>query len=230
MLSAEHLSVGYDGRAVLEDLNFTVNKGDYLCVVGENGSGKSTLMKTLLGLIPPVSGNISRGDGFAAGEIGFLPQQTAVQRDFPAAVSEIGLSGFAAKLGLRPFYNKDEKERAAKIMQKLGITDIKDKCYRELSGGQQQRVLLARALCAAGSTILLDEPVTGLDPKTTTDLYTMISDLNKNGTTVIMISHDMQAAGKYSSHILHLGESQLFFGPTSEYAETDDGKRFLSGR
>ncbi len=230
MLSAEHLSVGYDGRAVLEDLNFRVDKGDYLCVVGENGSGKSTLMKTLLGLIPPVSGKIDRGEGFAPGSIGFLPQQTAVQRDFPAAVHEIVLSGFSAKLGFRPFYNKDEKAQADKIMERLGITELKNRSYRDLSGGQQQRVLLARALCGAGETILLDEPVTGLDPKTTADMYEMIAKLNKNGTTVIMISHDMQASVKYSSHILHLGDKQLFFGTTEDFVGTDSGKLFISGR
>lgn len=230
MLSAEHLSVGYDGRAVLEDLDFKVNKGDYLCVVGENGSGKSTLMKTLLGLIPPVSGRIERGDGFAAGQIGFLPQQTAVQRDFPAAVHEIIMSGFAAKLGSRPFYNKEEKAEADRIMERLGIKDLRSRSYRELSGGQQQRVLLARALCGASETILLDEPVTGLDPKTTADMYEMIAKLNKNGTTVIMISHDMQAAVNYSTHILHLGDRQLFFGTTSDFTGTESGRLFIQGR
>ena len=193
-LTCKNLTLGYDNRAIQEDLNFSIDAGDYLCIVGENGSGKSTLMKTLLHLQPPISGSIELGDGLKKNEIGYLPQQTLVQRDFPASVREIVLSGCQSRCGWRPFYNKEEKMVAQKAMEKMMIQDLADHCYRELSGGQQQRVLLARALCAAQKILLLDEPVSGLDPRVTAEMYQLIKDLNKkDGITIIMISHDIAA-------------------------------------
>ena len=202
-LICQDLCVGYDGKAVLQDLNFAVFSGDYLCIVGENGSGKSTLMKTILGLQQPVRGRILTLDGLRKNEIGYLPQQTQVQKDFPASVREIVLSGCQGRCGSRPFYNKEEKQLAADAMEKMQIAQLAKRCYRELSGGQQQRVLLARALCATRKMLLLDEPVSGLDPKVTAEMYALIEKLNReDGITVIMISHDIAAAVKYASHIL----------------------------
>ncbi|MBR1650308.1 MAG: metal ABC transporter ATP-binding protein [Lachnospiraceae bacterium] len=226
LLKADSLSLGYDNQAILTDLSFEINKGDYLCIVGENGSGKTTLMKTLLGLQKPYDGTITFGDGLTKKDIGYLPQQTLVQRDFPAAVREIVLSGCQAKTGLRPFYNKAEKKIAEDNMEKMGITHLKDRCYRELSGGQQQRVLLARALCATGKLLLLDEPVAGLDPKVTAEMYALIESLNKEGISIIMISHDISAALKYASHILHIGET-IYFGTKKDYLESSLGRNFL---
>ena len=210
-LTCEHLTLGYNSRIIIEDLNFSINKGNYLCIIGENGSGKTTLMKTLLHLHKPVSGRIITGDGLLPDEIGYLPQQTQVQKDFPASVREIVLSGCQSRCGRRPFYTKEEKQLAAENMEKMGITEFAKRCYRELSGGQQQRVLLARALCATQKMLLLDEPVSGLDPIVTEEMYRLIQQLNKDGITIIMISHDIQAAMKYASHILHIGD-QNFFG------------------
>ena len=211
-ITCKNLTLGYENRAIQENLNFSINAGDYLCIVGENGSGKSTLMKTLLHLQPPISGTIELGDGLRKNEIGYLPQQTLVQRDFPASVKEIVLSGCQGRCGWRPFYNKEDKEIARKAMEKMMIQDLQDRCYRELSGGQQQRVLLARALCAAKKILLLDEPVSGLDPKVTAEMYQLIEDLNKKDEiTIIMISHDIEAAVRYATHILHIGE-HCFFG------------------
>ena len=226
LLKADSLSLGYDNQAILTDLSFEINKGDYLCIVGENGSGKTTLMKTLLGLQKPYGGTITFGDGLTKKDIGYLPQQTLVQRDFPAAVREIVLSGCQAKTGLRPFYNKAEKKLAEDNMEKMGITHLKDRCYRELSGGQQQRVLLARALGATGKLLLLDEPVAGLDPKVTAEMYALIESLNKEGISIIMISHDISAALKYASHILHIGET-IYFGTKKDYLESSLGRNFL---
>ena len=212
------LSLGYEGEAVVEGISFTVNKGDYLSILGENGSGKSTLMKALLGLKKPISGTIEYKDGLRAGGIGYLPQQTQTQHDFPASVREIVLSGNLAKCGLRPFYRKDEKELAMKNLERLGIADLADRCYRDLSGGQQQRVLLARALCAAGTLLVLDEPVTGLDPKAQTEMYELIARLNQEGVTMIMVSHDLNMSLKYAGKILHIGDRrQKFFGSSEEY-------------
>ena len=225
-LSVRDLSLGYDAHSIVEGLNFTVNAGDYLCIVGENGSGKSTLMKTLLRLQAPLSGEILIGDGLQNNEIGYLPQQTVVQKDFPASVREIVLSGCQGRCGLRPFYNKEEKKLAEENMDRMGIKDLANRCYRELSGGQQQRVLLARALCATRKILLLDEPVSGLDPKVTAEMYELIAELNKEGITIIMISHDIEAAVRYASHILHIGK-KLFFGTRDEYLHSDAGKLFL---
>lgn len=217
-LECKNLTLGYGSKTVIENLSFQVNKGDYLCIVGENGSGKTTLMKTILHLIKPLSGTITTGDGLLPDEISYLPQQTDVQRDFPASVREIVLSGCQSRCGKRPFYNKEEKLLAAATMEKLGITHLAKKCYRELSGGQQQRTLLARALCAAQKMLLLDEPVTGLDPAATEEMYELIEQLNKSGITIIMISHDIEAALKHATHVLHIGNGGAsFFGDVKEY-------------
>ena len=225
-LTCQNLFVGYDGKPVLQGLNFEVFAGDYLCIVGENGSGKSTLMKTILGLQPPISGRILTGDGLRKNEIGYLPQQTVVQKDFPASVREIVLSGCQGRCGSRPFYNKEEKQLAEEAMEKMQITQLARRCYRELSGGQQQRVLLARALCATRKMLLLDEPVSGLDPKVTAEMYALIEKLNReDGITVVMISHDTTAAIKYASHILHIGDT-VFFGKRADYLQSPQGRLF----
>lgn len=227
-LTCRNLCLGYDSKVILKDLNFSVNEGDYLCIVGENGSGKSTLMKTILGLQAPISGEISAGDGLKSNEIGYLPQQTVVQKDFPASVREIVLSGCQSRSGLRPFYSKADKALAKENMEKMGITQFSKRCYRELSGGQQQRVLLARALCATQKVILLDEPVSGLDPKVTAEMYSLIDNLNKkDGITVIMISHDIASVLDYASHILHIGKN-VFFGTKEEYLKSDFAKVFTN--
>ncbi|MCR4689873.1 MAG: ABC transporter ATP-binding protein [Lachnospiraceae bacterium] len=227
-ITAKDLALGYDGQVIIKDLNFSVCKGDYLCIVGENGSGKSTLMKTLLRLKEPLGGQILTGDGLKKNEIGYLPQQTVIQKDFPASVKEIVLSGCQGRCGLRPFYNKEEKELAKKNMERMGITHLADRCYRELSGGQQQRVLLARALCATGKVLLLDEPVAGLDPVVTEKMYDLIASLHREGITIIMISHDITAAVRFASHILHIGD-RIFFGTKEAYLKSETG-RFFTGR
>jgi len=214
------LSVGYEGKTIVTDLSFTVNTGDYLCIIGDNGSGKSTLMKTLLGLKSPMSGKITSGDGLSPNEIGYLPQQTVVQKDFPASVYEVVLSGCLNACGLRPFYNANEKQSAVENMKKLGIDNLAKRCYRELSGGQQQRTLLARALCATRKLLLLDEPVAGLDPTATDEMYQIIADLNKSGTSIIMITHDISVIDRYATHVLKIGNGGLmFYGEVADYVQ-----------
>ena len=226
LIKCENLTLGYEGKAILSELNFTVNSGDYLCIVGENGSGKSTLMKTLLNLQSPMDGKILM-EGLKVNEIGYLPQQTALQKDFPASVEEIVMSGFLGRMGLRPFYNKAEKKEAYELMEKTRITDLAHRCYRELSGGQQQRVLLTRALCATRKILLLDEPVSGLDPVATADMYQIINELNKEDhVTIIMISHDISEVAAYASHVLHIGQN-VFFGTKDEYLKSKIGKRLV---
>ena len=227
LLTVEDLKLGYESQVVVDHLNCTVHTGDYLCIVGENGSGKSTLMRTLLHLMPALGGRITAGDGLMPNEIGYLPQQTVVQKDFPASVWEIVLSGCQGRCGRRPFYGKEEKELARENIARMRLEKLTGRCYRELSGGQQQRVLLARALCATRKLLLLDEPVSGLDPKVTAEMYALIEELNREGITIIMISHDIAAAVKYASHILHIGK-KVFFGTKEEYRESDLGRYFLS--
>ena len=228
LLSCSGLELGYEGHTVLRCPDFRVNAGDYLCVVGENGSGKTTLMKTLLGLIKPAGGKIAWGEGLRENEIGYLPQQTVVQKDFPATVREIVLSGCQGRVGRRPFYGKAEKELARRNMERMGLTAMAKRCYRELSGGQQQRVLLARALCATQKLLLMDEPVSGLDPLVTAEMYELIRKLNREGVTIIMVSHDIAAAVRYATNILHVG-NESFFGDIAAYRESAPAKRFLAG-
>ena len=222
------LVLGYDGKVVSSGVSFEVHRGDYLCIVGENGAGKSTLIKALLGLNPPISGSITAPGGLKAAAIGYLPQHTEVQKDFPASVKEIVLSGCLGKGGFSPFYTSGQKMLAARQMERLGITGMQNRCYRELSGGQKQRVLLARALCATEEVLLLDEPVAGLDPMVTKEMYGIIEQLNREGVTIIMVSHDIAAAVHYATHILHLSRTPLFFGKKEDYIKTDTGRIFTS--
>ena len=218
-ISCQNLAVGYDGKEVVQGINFTVRHGDYLCVIGENGAGKSTLIRTLLGLQQPIRGKILLGDNLKQNDIGYLPQQTTIQTDFPASVREIVLSGCQNRLGIRPFYSKKEKKYADEIMEKLQILQLRERCYRELSGGQQQRVLLARALCATKKMLLLDEPVAGLDPKMTEEMYTLIRKINQEEkVTILMISHDLKGVREYASHILKIG-NKPFYGTKKEYLQ-----------
>ena len=226
LLSFENLSIGYENNPVLENLSFAIEKGDYVAIIGENGAGKSTLLKTMLGLIMPIKGQIVFDKEVKKTEIGYLPQQTLAQRDFPASVWEVVISGCLAKNGLRPFYTKQDKALAEANIEQMGLTDLKNRCYRELSGGQQQRVLLARALCSSNKLLVLDEPVTGLDPKVTNQLYEIVGSLNKEGITIIMISHDLSVL-KYANKVLHIGH-QTFFGDKESYYKSQNYQGLLA--
>lgn len=218
ILSCQQLNVSYDQTEALKDITFELNEGDYLCIIGDNGSGKSTLMKSILGLVTPKSGSIQYGHQLRSHDIGYLPQQTVVQRDFPASVFEVVLSGCLNKRGWRPFYSAKEKKRALENLRKLKIEHLKNKCYRDLSGGQQQRVLIARALCASEKILLLDEPVTGLDPVTTENLYQIIEELNKEyKMSIIMVTHDMNSGLTHATKILRLNKEVVFYGTPEEY-------------
>lgn len=220
LLECKNIRLAYENHIVIQNLSFSVGKGDYICIIGENGSGKSTLMKALLGLKSLEGGSIVHGDGLKQNEIGYLPQQTGLQKDFPASVWEVVLSGRINNLGFKPFYSRKDKKIAAENLERLNISNIKDKCYKELSGGQQQRVLLARALCATSRLLLLDEPVSGLDMIATEELYHVMRDLNRHhGITVIMITHDIDRALRDATHILHLHKDEIFFGDKLNYME-----------
>ncbi len=228
-IECQNLKLGYEKQIVAAGLSFRVHKGDYLCILGENGSGKSTLIKTLLGLKKPLGGSLRFGEDIRANEIGYLPQQSQLQRDFPASVEEIVISGCVNRLGFKPFYGKLEKEIARENMEQLGISNLAGKCYRELSGGQQQRVLLARALCATRKLLLLDEPVAGLDPKATAEMYELIAQLNREqGITIIMVSHDVLEAVPFASHILYMSHQDTFFGDRESYLKSPYGQMYAS--
>ncbi|GHS86467.1 zinc ABC transporter ATP-binding protein [Synergistales bacterium] len=230
LVTCRDASFSYEGNTAVSGLNFEVERGDYLCIVGENGSGKSTLIKGLLRLKTPLSGSVSMSNGLKANEIGYLPQQTAAQKDFPASAYEVILSGRLSRLGILPFYSRADKTAAEENMKRLSIENLRNRCYRELSGGQQQRVLLARALCATKKLLILDEPVAGLDPVITRELYSEIDKINREiGLTIIMVSHDIQSAAQYATHILHLRTEQVFFGTAAEYTASSVGARFLGG-
>ncbi len=226
LIECKNLKMGYDGDVVFDGLSFEVNNGDYLCIVGENGSGKSTLMKGMLGLINPLGGSISYGESLRRNCIGYLPQQNNIQNDFPSSVYEVVLSGTLNQRML-PFYTKKQKQTALDNMDKIGISDLKNRSFQELSGGQRQRVLLARALSATTSLLILDEPLTGLDPLACQDLYDLVSQLNRGGITVVMVSHDINSAVNHANHILHLSDGGYFYGTTHEYMHSPYGEKFL---
>lgn len=226
-ISCHNVSIGYEKKLVLDDISFEIDSGDYLCIVGENGSGKTTLMKGLLGLLPLRTGKISFGDGVSRTGIGYLPQRTLIQKDFPASVTEVVLSGCLNKIGWKPFFSSKEKDLALEHMKRMGIDSFKNRPYRVLSGGQQQRVLLARALCSTEQILLLDEPTAGLDPVATQELYQTIMDLNQSGITIVMISHDITSAIQSANKILHLNTTVDFFGSTEDYRNSKCGAHFM---
>ena len=228
ILSCRDVTFASDSKISVDHVSFEVNEGEYVCIVGENGSGKSTLLKSILGLVPLKCGSVSFGPEVHRKRLGYLPQQTNIQKDFPASVYEVVLSGCLNRRGVKPFYSKEDKEQAMQHMERLGIGNFKKRSFSALSGGQQQRVLLARALCATDKLLLLDEPVTGLDPLVTEELYQLIEQLNRDlGVTVIMVSHDISSAIQYADKILHINQSLLFYGDTESYINTELGKRFL---
>ena len=229
LMALKDVTIAFEGTVAVDRVSLSVEKGDYLVVLGENGSGKSTLMRAMLGLVRPRSGAIQYGDGLRKDQIGYLPQQTAAQRDFPASVEEVVFSGNANRLGSRCFYSRADRARARANMALLDVAQFRKRSYRTLSGGQQQRVLLARALCATQKLLLLDEPVSGLDPRVTAEMYELIERLNRrDGVTVVMISHDVAAAARYATHILHIGGKGTFFGTADAYRESPLGQRFLA--
>lgn len=212
------VSLGYEGRLVCENLNFEINAGDYVCILGDNGSGKSTLMKALLSLKSVSGGSISFGDGLCRRDIGYLPQQSEAQKDFPASVREVVLSGCVSGLGRRTFFGRRERLEAEQNMKMMGIEELAEQSYRALSGGQQQRVLLARALCAAKRVLILDEPVSGLDPSASASLYSLIEHLNRHmGVTIIMVTHDVENALRDATAVLRMSAEPHFFGSVEDY-------------
>lgn len=226
LIKASNLSVGYRGVSVCDNISFEVEKGDYLCIVGENGSGKSTLVKTILGLIPPIKGKIIKGNELNQNEVGYLPQQSESSAIFPASVDEIILSGFQGRLSKRFFYSKKEKELAVKYIEKMNIVPLRKKLFSTLSGGQRQKVLLARAMCACERLLLLDEPVTGLDPLAQKDLYRMISKINQEDkTAIVMISHDIENVLEYANKILYIG-NEVFYGKKEDFLKSKLGSAF----
>ena len=228
LIKCNNISLSYDGVDVLKDISFSIYDDDYLCIVGENGSGKSTLIKCLLGIKKADKGEIIMNGGLKHSDIGYLPQQTSIQKGFPATVEEVVISGCLSSRGYRPFYSKKEKQTAEMNMKRLGILDLRKRCYRELSGGQQQRVLLARALCAAKKLILPDEPVTGLDPVAINELYNLIGELNQSDKiTIIMVSHDIQNLLRNTKHVLHLNESSAYYGSVNDYLKSEIGSKFI---
>lgn len=229
LISCEHATIGYENQIAVNDVSFSLDEGDYLCILGQNGSGKSTLMKGILKLLPLQKGTIVF-QGLSQTEIGYLPQQTMIQRDFPASVQEVVLSGCLNQLGLKPFYSKVHRRLAEEKMEELGIMSFKKKSYRDLSGGQQQRVLLARALCATNKLLLLDEPVAGLDPLVTAEFYALVHNLNrKKGISVIMVSHDIPGVMQSATKILQMGTKALFYGTPETYAKSNIGKMMMGG-
>lgn len=221
---------GYENVDVVTEVTMEVLPGDYIGVVGENGAGKSTLIKGLLGLLKPTSGVITIAEELKKTGIGYLPQQTAAQKDFPATVWEVVLSGTLSRAGYRPFYSREEKKLAEVNMGRLGIEDLKYKCYRDLSGGQKQRVLISRALCATEKLLILDEPITGLDPSAAQEFYQVVKHLNRDqGVAILMVSHDIQNMVRQAGKILHLNQKVLFYGTVEQYRNSSVGRRFLGG-
>ena len=217
LIRLNNVTVSYEGDLAAENVSFSVEKGDYLVILGENGSGKSTVMKAMLGLVKLKSGEVIHSDGLKKTGVGYLPQQTRIQRDFPASVEEVVQSGVVNRLGRRLFPGREEKQRARQQMERLEIWEMRKKPYRALSGGQQQRVLLARALCATDSLLLLDEPVTGLDPETTTEMYEIIRNINRQGVAIVTVSHDVGQALRDAKHVLVMERTVRFYGKTEAY-------------
>ncbi len=201
-LTCDNLSIGYSGTPVASGISFSVSPGDLLCILGKNGIGKSTLVKTLLRLIPPISGRLELSGHHTGCGVGYLPQRGETQRDFPASAGEIVLSGRLARIGSRPFFSKEDRQAALDALERTDALELRDRPFSQLSGGQQQRVLLARALCAASRIVVLDEPTNGLDPDAAKGLYDLLETLRHDGLAVIIVSHDVSEALSHATHVL----------------------------
>lgn len=229
-LRCENISVGYEDGIVVSDVSFELNRGDYVCIVGENGAGKSSLLKGILGLAKIQGGKLEYGDGMSRADVGYLPQQKDYHKNFPATVKEVVMSGFLNKMGLRPYYNRAEKAKAMEILSDFGMADYVRASFGSLSGGQKQRVLLARAMCATDKLLLLDEPTTGLDPVATEELYELLKRLNREKkTTILMVSHDLNKAVSDAGLILHVNKRSGcgYFGPADKYLDSEAARHFL---
>ena len=230
VLTCDHISFGYENQIAVDQVSFSLKQGDFLCIVGKNGSGKSTLLKGILGFLKPIHGVMNFSEEAKEHGVGYLPQQTAVQKNFPATVMEVVLSGCLKERGHKPFYSKKEKQKAIYNLKRIGMASKRRMCYCDLSGGQQQRVLIARALCATKDILMLDEPTTGLDPKATMELYRILEYLNKEEqVTILMVSHDVQNLISYATHILHMNQTMKFFGTIEQYKKSEVGKEFIGG-
>lgn len=231
ILECKKLNIGYADNSICKDISFEVEQGQYVCIIGENGSGKSTLIKTILGLNKPLSGKVVFDEGFNKSCVGYLPQQTDFQKDFPATVKEVILSGFVGRMGFRPFYSRQEKEKARAIINNLNIDTYQHRSYKELSGGQQQRVLLARALCATDELLILDEPTNGLDSRSIARFYDLIARLNReNGLTIIMVTHNLDKVINDVSHIVYLKDTPEFIGTKDDFVANEEYTRLYSSK
>ena len=207
LIKCHQLTLGYGSKNIVNSFDYEINAGDYLCSIGRNGCGKTTFLRGLAGVLRPKAGKIELRDNLQRKQIGYLPQITVTQKDFPASVEEIVLSAFQGKSLLLPFYGRALRERANECLALTRTENLRKACFRELSGGQKQRVLLARALCAAERMLLLDEPVTGLDPESSQNMYNIIKELHEQKKmTIVMVTHDVEASTKYATRILNFNE------------------------
>lgn len=219
IININNLSLGYNNIPVIQNLNVKINDGDFVCIVGSNGVGKSTLIKGILGLLKPISGSIELNN-IKKNFIGYMPQETKVDSNFPASVYEIVLSGTLNKVGLKPSYSKELKKIADDNLKLLDIYSLKDKCFNELSGGQRQRVLLARSLCSTSKILILDEPSNNLDYNSKKNLYKILQYLNEEKTmTIIMVTHDLDHNNLIGNKILSLQKGNYFYGNTNDFVK-----------
>lgn len=220
ILTAKKVKIGFGENVVIKDASFSLDEGDFACVVGTNGSGKSTLIKAILGLIKPMSGTIEYGEGLTQTTIGYLPQETRPDANFPATVEEIVLSGCLGHMKMRPFYCHKEHEHVRESLRTLGIDELAKASFMKLSGGQKQKVLLARSLSATKKLLILDEPSNNLDYKSRKDFYKTLKKLNsEQGLTIIMITHDLDADDLIGNKVVAISDGVAKIAATAEYLE-----------
>lgn len=221
LFELKNLSCGYNKDLIIKNLNMKMEDGDFICVVGPNGAGKTTLIKTILGLIKPLKGEVIYHD-LKPSFIGYMPQESKIDSRFPASNMEVVLSGTLNKV--KHFYSKEDRERALNNFKLLGISKLKDKSFKDLSGGERQKVLLARSLSATSKLLILDEPSNNLDSKSKKELYKLIEDLNQKGLSIMMITHDLDHGNLIGNKILSLREDDTFFGSVESFVRRIHGE------
>lgn len=210
ILEVEKLKVSYSNHVAIENINFKIEDGEYVCLVGENGSGKSTLVKTIVGLLKPEEGQVNLN--ISLDEVAYLSQTNLKDLDFPATAKEIIMSGIQ-KHGKFPFYTKKDKEIYENVIKQLKIEELQGRRIGDLSGGQKQRILIARALVRQPKLLILDEPATGLDYNITKELYKILENLNKNNKmTIIMATHDLEEINEIKPRIISLAKKVKYDG------------------
>lgn len=232
ILDVKHLSVRYNGRLALEDVNFHLHEGERIAVVGPNGAGKSTLFKVVSGVMPPTSGEVTISGSRPREHvcIAYVPQRSQVDWNFPVSVADVVMMGRSAKLGPLNWPHKRDWEHVHRALETVELSNLAKRQISQLSGGQQQRMFIARALAQEAELMLMDEPLTGLDTPSQEGLLNLLDTLKSQHVTVMVATHDLDQAARHFDRLLLLNHRLVAFGTADKVLQTENLISAYGGR